>query len=86
MAYSVPVEELKDIAELCVGYVPADLAALVRGAALLSVTTLSPSSDEGRKSSFGVYLKRAMNDVGTSALRDPALPAPPTSTWDDIAC
>jgi hypothetical protein len=52
---------------------------------VLSVTSLSPSSDEGRQASFCVYLKRATEDVGASVLRDAALSDPPTSTWDYIA-
>jgi hypothetical protein len=93
--------ELNSIAEACVGYVPADLASLVRRAALLAFQEhiLQDTSD---------LLKRAMSDVGASvsyvycfswrcilelttvldssqALRDVALSAPPMTTWDDIA-
>jgi SpoVK/Ycf46/Vps4 family AAA+-type ATPase len=51
--------QLNSIAEACVGYVPADLAALVRRAALLAFQehTLQVTSD---------LLQRAMSDVGAS--------------------
>jgi MoxR-like ATPase len=71
-------KELRRISEICVGYVPADLTALVRRAALLAVQAdaenISPA-----------YLEQAMGDVGASALRDASLSAPPKTTWDDIA-
>jgi SpoVK/Ycf46/Vps4 family AAA+-type ATPase len=87
------LSELRTIAESCVGYVPADLAALVRRVELLRVqrcldedpdsdlcinnTVLSPSSRD--------LWAKAMAEVGASALRDAALKAPPTTTWNDVA-
>lgn len=70
--------ELIAIAEATVGYVPADLAALVRRAALLA-------TQEKAQQITPEFLKRAMQNVGASALRDAALSAPPSTTWDDIA-
>lgn len=51
-------EGLRSIAEACVGYVPADLAALVRRAALLAFQEDTEVTAE--------FLKRAMADVGAS--------------------
>lgn len=51
--------ELNSIAEACVGYVPADLAALVRRAALLAF-------QEGSDNVTAEFLSRAMLDVGAS--------------------
>lgn len=87
--------EIQEIADLCVGYVPADLNALLRRAYLLWTSEASNDdgfmdsidgiNKKGCESSLTPYLKRAMNDVGASALRDARMSAPPTSTWDDIA-
>jgi len=82
-------DQLGEIADLCVGYVPADLAALVRRAELLRITqqhTLD-SDDLALEPTTTIVdlLRRAMADVGASALRDAALKAPPTTTFDDIA-
>ena len=74
-------EEIMKLAELCVGYVPADLTALVRRAALLAA---QQGEGKGANNMLG-YLKLAMNEVGASALRDASLAAPPKITWDDIA-
>jgi SpoVK/Ycf46/Vps4 family AAA+-type ATPase len=82
-------EALRHVADLCVGYVAADLAALVQRAAFYAI----PSDDEkdhGSHTAGAVritprLLERAMKDVGASALRDAALSAPPKITWDDIA-
>jgi SpoVK/Ycf46/Vps4 family AAA+-type ATPase len=70
--------QLRRIAELCVGYVPADLTALVRRAALLAV------QNEEAQIISPELVERAMRDVGASALRDASLSAPPKTTWDDI--
>ena len=51
-------EGVRSIAEACVGYVPADLAALVRRAALLAFQEDTEVTAE--------FLKRAMADVGAS--------------------
>jgi SpoVK/Ycf46/Vps4 family AAA+-type ATPase len=83
-------EALRHVADLCVGYVAADLAALVQRAAFYAI----PSDDEKDHGSNAAaqavritprLLERAMKDVGASALRDAALSAPPKITWDDIA-
>ena len=73
-------EELAHVADMCVGYVPADLVALIRRSALYAVQDgLSPSDITSE------LIERAMKDVGASALRDASLSAPPKITWDDIA-
>lgn len=51
--------DLRTVAEACVGYVPADLAALVRRAALLAF-------EEGKDQITVDLLRRAMADVGAS--------------------
>ena len=56
--------DLIEIAEACVGYVPADLAALVRRAALLAF-------QDGTQLVTADSLKRAMADVGASVSLDP---------------
>jgi SpoVK/Ycf46/Vps4 family AAA+-type ATPase len=52
-------EDLRSVAEACVGYVPADLAALVRRAALLAF-------QEDTRQVTIEFLRRAMADVGAS--------------------
>jgi len=69
---------LKHIAELCVGYVPADLASLVRRAAFICI-------EKGSDNVTIDHLSVSMKDVGASALRDSAISAPPATRWDDIA-
>ena len=83
---------LQEVAVLTVGYVPADLAALVREAVLMCVSEEALLLDSEidlnatkNNRSINDYLKLAMEHVGASALRDAALFAPPTTTWDDIA-
>ena len=66
------------VADLCVGYVPADLNALVRKATLLA-------KEEGPYSSVVNFIEGAMSAVAPSALRDALLTAPPKITWEDIA-
>ena len=66
------------VADLCVGYVPADLNALVRKATLLA-------KEEGPYSAVVNCIEGAMSDVAPSALRDALLTAPPKITWEDIA-
>jgi SpoVK/Ycf46/Vps4 family AAA+-type ATPase len=75
-------DEIKEIAELCVGYVAADLSALVRKAWLIS---LQENIGNDNNSVTFPHLETARNIVGASALRDAALAAPPKITWDDIA-
>jgi len=69
---------LSSIADACVGYVPADLAALVRKAAYFGI-------QDGSSRITIELLRRAMKDVGASALRESAIGAPPLTRWDDIA-
>jgi len=69
---------LQEVAGLCVGYVAADLSALVRRAAFLSI-------QEGLPQVSCNFLKVSMRDVGASALRDSAINSPPSTRWDDIA-
>jgi SpoVK/Ycf46/Vps4 family AAA+-type ATPase len=71
--------QIKKIAELCVGYVPADLSALVRSAWLLFL------QDAEAKSITVSHLEAAQHDIGASALRDASLAGPSHMTWDDIA-
>ena len=73
-------EEIREIAELCVGYVAADLSALVRKAWLLCLQEKNDNAGITIK-----HLEQARSIVGASALRDAALAAPPKITWDDIA-
>ncbi len=79
--FALPLEEeIREIAELCVGYVAADLSALVRKAWLLCL--------QEKNDNIGItinHLEQARSIVGASALRDAALAAPPKITWDDIA-
>lgn len=75
------IDGLVGVADSCVGYVAADLAALVRKAALL---TLGENAGQSPVIT-SQHLQAAMSDVGASALRDAALSAPPATRWDDIA-
>jgi hypothetical protein len=91
------LKAIANVAELCVGYVPADLTALVRRATVLAIqqqqqgVDTSSSSDSSSSSSNNGQstvvdcLPAAMKDVGASALRDAALAAPPKIGWADIA-
>ncbi|KAG7373527.1 ATPase family associated with various cellular activities AAA [Nitzschia inconspicua] len=78
-AFPISKEELDRLAELCVGFVPADLAALVRQAWLLSI--------QDRSNGITMrHLEAARSSIGSSALRDATLAAiPPQTTWKDIA-
>jgi SpoVK/Ycf46/Vps4 family AAA+-type ATPase len=71
-------DELRTFASGCVGYVAADLTALVRRAALLGIRENESCITLDR-------LQQAMVDVGASALRDASLSSPPATSWDDIA-
>lgn len=75
---AITEQDLHVIAELCVGYVAADLSSLVRKAELLSMK-------DGQPHVTFSYLKEAMRDVGASSLRDSAISSPPATRWDDIA-
>ena len=83
---------LQKVAEACVGYVAADLSALVRKAAMLSIEKQFHNQTSSSQLSLQHHpviatqdLLSAMNDVGASCLRDASLSAPPKTTWDDIA-
>ena len=84
--------EMRDIADLCVGFVPADLAAVVRKVELLRVIqvheALACRSRDAisavSNSQFELWT-RAISEVGASALRDAALTAPPATKWNDVA-
>lgn len=91
-AHAVGEDGLQKVAEACVGYVAADLSALVRKAAMISIEKLFHDQNEWTELSL-IYrpmitandLYSAMNDVGASCLRDASLSAPPKTTWNDIA-
>ena len=72
------VLDLQDVATACVGYVPADLTALVRRVRLHAI------EHSGGHPSFE-HFQVAMTQVPASALRDASLSAPPTTSWEDIA-
>lgn len=76
--YIIDEASLQDVADLCVGYVAADLSSLVRQAAYLSMT-------KGQHIITPELLKAAMTEVGASALRDSSVNAPPSTRWSDIA-
>ena len=83
---------LQKVAEACVGYVAADISALVRKAAMISIENIFHNQhgltqlsliDHPMITTNDLFV--AMNDVGASCLRDSSLSAPPKTTWDDIA-
>jgi SpoVK/Ycf46/Vps4 family AAA+-type ATPase len=84
--------ELRNIAEACVGFVPADLAAVVRRVELLQIMEvqdkkLDINDDLGAVITHAPYIDlwtKAIADIGASSLRDATIKAPPTTTWDDI--
>ena len=83
---------LQKVSESCVGYVAADLSALVRRAAILSIEkkfhnreSLPQLDLQNNPTITANELFAAMNDVGASCLRDASLSAPPKTTWNDIA-
>jgi SpoVK/Ycf46/Vps4 family AAA+-type ATPase len=83
--------DLRNLADACVGYVAADLAALVRRSTILAIERFfhnvdDQSSNDDRTSTISIQdLVNATNDIGASCLRDASLSAPPKTTWDDIA-
>ena len=90
--HDIPCEELQNVAEECVGYVAADLSALVRKAAMVgierkvNVNSFSCETASSDRSTITASdLSIAMIDTPASCLRDASLSAPPTTTWDDIA-
>ncbi|KAL7497987.1 hypothetical protein ACHAWT_006842 [Skeletonema menzelii] len=90
--HDIPHLELQNVAEECVGYVAADLSALVRKAAMLgierNVNENNMSCEAGLSDRSTVTTKdliTAMIDTPASCLRDASLSAPPKTTWDDIA-
>lgn len=72
------LHSLLEIAEECVGYVAADLVALVRRTAALAL-------DAGGESIGPDLFRKAMLDVGASALRESSMLIPPETRWNDIA-
>ncbi|KAL3811002.1 hypothetical protein ACHAXA_002279 [Cyclostephanos tholiformis] len=83
---------LREVADACVGYVAADLSALVRGAATIRIEEAMRTKEIGGTVGDSLRLRitardliSAMDDVGASCLRDAALSAPPDTKWDDIA-
>jgi transitional endoplasmic reticulum ATPase len=74
--FNVTSDGLREIADLSVGFVPADLDLLVR-----RVVNLGLANDSA--SVLDLY-HRSIPTVGASALRDAALSAPPKTTWDDV--
>ncbi|EED87989.1 predicted protein [Thalassiosira pseudonana CCMP1335] len=86
----VSASGLRSVADTCVGYVAADLSALVRRAAILSMERRFHGDFESQSISLRPIMTTndlfsAMNDVGASCLRDASLAAPPKTTWSDIA-
>ena len=78
--------DLRDLADTCVGYVAADLAALVRRAIILGTERLYHTTQKDDQMCIIIQdLVNATNDIGASCLRDASLSAPPKTTWDDIA-
>lgn len=77
--------EILRISEITVGYVPADLTALLREAIFLRHReAIVPPRRCTNSSSIVDYLERAMKDVGASSLRDATLSKPPNSDWNDV--
>ena len=84
---------LREVADACVGYVAADLSALVRRAATIGMERApgrAGSADHrGRRRPPGKItagdLRSAMEHVGASCLRDASISAPPDTKWDDVA-
>ena len=82
---------LRHLADICVGYVLADLLALVRRAAWHALQEEENDGTDTKGNDAPLFIitpenmERAMKDVGASALRDASLSAPPRVTWDDIA-
>jgi len=84
----VSEREMAEIAELCVGYVAADLSSLVRRATTLSLEEYAARDTQGglvERVLSADHLHRSMADVGASTLRDAAVSKPPPTSWDDIA-
>ena len=73
-----PSDVLIELAEACVGFVPADLAALVRRVFALAL-------EKELELVNSDLFRQAMVDVGASALRETSLSIRPGTTWDDIA-
>jgi SpoVK/Ycf46/Vps4 family AAA+-type ATPase len=77
MELMVSRTEIEDFAMDLVGYVPADLAALVRRTVLIAI--------QSRNRTITIdQLQEAAEQIGASALRDALLSAPPTTNWSDI--
>lgn len=76
--FALASETLQELSEECVGYVAADLVALVRRAVALA-------RGSGRELIGEDLFRNAMADVGASALRESYLLSTPATSWDDIA-
>ncbi|CAJ1931505.1 unnamed protein product [Cylindrotheca closterium] len=78
-------DEILRISENTVGYVPADLQALVNRAIFLRHKEETWSNRKYVYSSSVVdYLEGATQDVGASSLRDAAFCKPPNADWNDV--
>ena len=92
--HNIPLTDMKRLAEECVGYVAADLSALVRKAAMVALERKFNETNIGTLDRNGLLersiitasdLSTAMVDTPASCLRDASLSAPPKTNWDDIA-
>jgi len=78
-------DEILRISETTVGYVPADLNALLQRAIFLRQREESTTPRKSISSTSIVgHLEGAMQDVGASSLRDAALSKPPNTDWNDV--
>ncbi len=90
--HDIPPTALQRVAEECVGYVAADLSALVCKAAMFGIerkfnedaVQCEPGLSDRSMVTAGDLIT-AMIDTPASCLRDASLSAPPKTTWDDIA-
>jgi len=80
--------DIESLADDCVGYVAADLSALVRRAVFLCGVEYFEKNEQLTTNVTERltidFMRQAMCEVGASALRDAALSAPPTTRWEDI--
>jgi SpoVK/Ycf46/Vps4 family AAA+-type ATPase len=90
----ITANDVRDIADACVGFVPADLAAIVRRVELLRIMQIKDTLDTKNGTNMLVVNTQtshinlwasAISDIGASTLRDTAIKAPPATSWDDVA-